>query len=185
MEYTEVEQKYRLTGPAQPVKDTLTSMEAKPGEPSRQIDTYYNAPHRDFLAPEVISEWLRVRVEDNTASFNFKLWHPIDAKIKTHCDEYETTVGDPRAVTHILAALDCKEIAVVDKVREEWTTSDGDVAIAFDEVAALGTFIEFEFKGEADSIEAATARLDEFIATLDADLGERVNAGYPHLALGR
>jgi adenylate cyclase class 2 len=185
VQYTEVEQKYRLAGDVQGVKDALTHLDAKPGEPSRQVDTYYNAPHRNFLAPEVISEWLRVRVEDKTASFNFKRWHPIDAAVKTHCDEYETTVTDPKAVTHILSALDYEEIAVVDKVREEWTTSNGDIAVAFDEVAGLGTFIEFEFKGEADSIEAATGRLDEFIKTLGADLGERINAGYPHLVLGR
>ncbi|MFF8786791.1 class IV adenylate cyclase [Streptomyces sp. NPDC015125] len=185
MLYTEVEQKFRLHSPAHALKGTLTGMEAKPGEASRQIDTYYNAPHRDFLAPASISEWLRVRVEDNTASLNFKRWHPIDAEIKTHCDEYESVVSDPKAVTHVLDALDCKKIAVVDKLREEWTTSDGDIAVAFDEVADLGTFVEFEFKGEADSIEAATARLDEFIASLGADLGERINAGYPHMVLGR
>ncbi|MER7043877.1 class IV adenylate cyclase [Streptomyces jumonjinensis] len=185
MEYTEVEQKYRLTGPAQPVKSTLTRLEAKPGTPSRQIDTYYNAPHRDFLATEIISEWLRVRVEDATASLNFKRWHPLEAAMKTHCDEYESTVSDPEAITRLLAALDYKKIAVVDKVREEWTTSDGQIAVAFDEVADLGTFIEFEFKGEADSVEAATACLDEFIADLGAALGERVHAGYPHLVLGR
>ncbi|MFC5034311.1 class IV adenylate cyclase [Streptomyces sp. SID13666] len=185
MEYTEVEQKYRLAVPAHSVKDTLTRMEAKPGKASRQIDTYYNAPHRDFLAPTTISEWLRVRVEDNTASLNFKRWHPIEAEVKTHCDEYESAVTDPKAVTLLLDALDYKEIATVDKVREEWTTSDGDIAVAFDDVAGLGTFIEFEFKGEADSIEAATTRLDDFIATLGAELGKRIHAGYPHLALGR
>jgi adenylate cyclase class 2 len=185
VEYTEVEQKYRLTGPARPVKDTLARIEAKPGEPSRQIDTYYNAPHRDFLARDVISEWLRVRVEDGTASLNFKRWHPIEAAIKTHCDEYESTLGDPEAVTRLLAALDYTKIAIVDKVREEWTTSDGDIAVAFDEVAGLGTFIEFEFKGDADSVEAATTRLDAFITSLNADLGDRINAGYPHLVLGR
>ncbi|MFJ4771523.1 CYTH domain-containing protein [Streptomyces uncialis] len=76
MKYIEVEQKYRLTSPAQSVKDTLTRLEAKPGTPSRQIDNYYNAPHRDFLTTEVISEWLRVRVEDDTASLNFKRWGP-------------------------------------------------------------------------------------------------------------
>lgn len=185
MQYIEVEKKYRLTGDTQPIKDALTRLGAKPGEPSHQIDTYYNAPHRDFLAPEVISEWLRVRVEDGTASFNFKRWHPIDARIKSHCDEYETTVTDPTAVGHILNALDYQEIAVVDKVREEWTTSDGNIAIAFDEVAGLGTFVEFEFKGDADNVDVATARLDDFIANLGVNLAERINAGYPHLVLGR
>ena len=73
----------------------------------------------------------------------------------------------------------------MDKVREEWTTADGQIAVAFDLVKALGTFIEFEFKGEADSVEAATKILDQFIADLGADLGDRINAGYPHMVLGR
>ena len=126
-----------------------------------------------------------MRVEEGASSLNFKRWHPLGAKINTHCDEYEATVSDATAVTHILSALDCKEVAVVDKVREEWVTSAGDIAVALDEVAGLGTFIEFEFKGEADSVEAATARLDAFVESLGAELGERVHAGYPHLLLGR
>ncbi|WP_405999870.1 class IV adenylate cyclase [Streptomyces sp. NBC_00829] len=185
MEYTEIEQKYRLNGDVQTVKDTLAGLNAEPGEPSRQVDTYYNAPHRDFLAPDSISEWLRVRVEDGKASLNFKRWHPIEQPIKTHCDEYESEVSDPQAVTLVLTSLDCKDIAVVDKVREEWMTADGQIAVAFDEVDGLGTFIEFEFKGDAESVEAATAVLDQFIASLGADLGDRINAGYPHMALGR
>ncbi|RKN03888.1 CYTH domain-containing protein, partial [Streptomyces radicis] len=98
---------------------------------------------------------------------------------------YESTVSDPEAITRLLAALDCTQIAVVDKVREEWITADGDIAVAFDEVAGLGTFIECEFKGEAENIQAATARLDAFVSTLDADLGDRIHAGYPHLILDR
>ncbi|MFD8335645.1 class IV adenylate cyclase [Streptomyces solisilvae] len=184
MENTEVEQKYQLVGDAQKVRDLLKGVGAEPGEPSHQIDTYYNAPHRDFLAPDVISEWLRVRIEDGSASLTFKRCHFIDG-IMSHCDEFETTVADSTAVTHILSALDYTEIAVVDKVREEWTTSDGDIAVAFDEVAGLGAFVEFEFKGAAGSVKTATARLEEFIASLGASLGDRVHAGYPRLALDR
>lgn len=133
----------------------------------------------------MISEWLRVRVENGKASLNFKRWHPIDAAVKTHCDEYESGITDPKAVTLTLTSLDCKAIAVVDKVREEWTTADGKIAVAFDKVDGLGTFVEFEFKGDAESVEAATAVLDEFIGSLGAELGDRINAGYPHMVLGR
>jgi adenylate cyclase class 2 len=52
----------------------------------RQIDTYFNAPHRDFLAGEIASEWLRLRTEtsDHTAertSINFKRWLPLGAAL--------------------------------------------------------------------------------------------------------
>lgn len=51
-------------------------------------------------------------------------------------------------------------------------------------MAGLGNFIEFEFKGDADTVAEATARIQEFIGSLGIELGERINAGYPHMALG-
>ncbi|MEU9129355.1 class IV adenylate cyclase [Kitasatospora sp. NPDC048540] len=182
MKYIEVEQKFQLLSSPDDLKATLAARGAKAGTASRQVDTYYNAPHRDFLAGEVISEWLRVRVEDEASSLNFKRWYPLEEKIKTHCDEFETTVADAEAVTRLLGALDFTHLTTVDKVREEWV-SDG-IAVAFDTVAGLGEFIEFEFKGEADTIEQATAKIEVFIAGLGIELGDRIHAGYPHLALG-
>ncbi|MFJ4092236.1 class IV adenylate cyclase [Kitasatospora sp. NPDC089913] len=186
MEYTEVEQKFRLVGPADGLRERLAALGARPGSPSRQVDTYYNAPHRDFLDQEVVSEWLRVRVEDGAASVNFKRFHPIASPVKTHCDEYESTVADAEAVRRLLASLDFTELTVVDKTREEWHV-DG-IAVAFDLVAGLGEFVEFEFKGEAATVAEATARLEAFIDGLGpgagAGLGERVRLGYPHLTLG-
>ncbi|MFF4937290.1 CYTH domain-containing protein [Micromonospora sp. NPDC000729] len=60
----------------------LAELGAKPAEPTRQVDAYYNASHRDFLASEVITEWLRLRTEDHGASINFKRWHPVDAVVQ-------------------------------------------------------------------------------------------------------
>ncbi|GAA1390997.1 hypothetical protein GCM10009639_20310 [Kitasatospora putterlickiae] len=182
MKYTEVEQKFRLLSPAAELKARLTALGATPGRPARQVDTYYNAPHRDFLDNEVVSEWLRVRVEDGAASVNFKRFHPIASPVKTHCDEYESAVADAEAVRRLLDSLDFTELTVVDKTREEWHL-DG-IAVAFDTVAGLGDFVEFEFKGDADTVPQATARLEAFISTLDAALGPRVHLGYPHLTLG-
>jgi adenylate cyclase class 2 len=182
VKYTEVEQKFRLLSPPEELKTTLADRGAKHGEASRQVDTYFNAPHRDFLGGEVISEWLRVRVEDDSASLNFKRWYPLEEKVKTHCDEFETTIADPEAVRRTLAALNFAQLTVVDKVREEWHV-DG-IAVAFDTVADLGNFIEFEFKGDAATIEEATGRIKEFIDGLGIRLGERINAGYPHLTMG-
>lgn len=72
----------------------LAELGAKPSPETRQIDAYYNAPHRDFLAAGAISEWLRVRTEERGSSINFKRWHPVDVLIKTRADEYETKVED-------------------------------------------------------------------------------------------
>jgi adenylate cyclase class 2 len=183
MKYIEVEQKFALTEPDK-LKQKLEERGGKRGPAVRQVDTYYNAPHRDFLAPVVISEWLRLRETDNGASVNYKRWLPEDAEIKTHCDEYETPIDDAEALRRTLLALGFTKLVAVDKTREEWTIP-GEVVVAFDTVSDTGHFVEFEFKGEAKSAEEAITRLQEFIDGLDVRLGDRINRGYPHMLLGR
>lgn len=182
MQYIEVEKKFALPHP-DTLKAKLTELGANPSEPTRQIDAYYNAPHRDFLAPEAISEWLRLRTEARGSSINYKLWHPVDEISKTHADEYESKVDDVEAVRKLLQMLDFQPLVVVDKTREEWKLPD--IEVVFDHVANAGDFVEFEYKGDADNVDDATARLVEFITSLDIELGEPINRGYPHMLLGR
>ncbi|WP_158264257.1 class IV adenylate cyclase [Amycolatopsis sp. CA-126428] len=182
MQYIEVEKKYALPDPAA-LKTKLEELGAKPAEPTRQIDAYYNAPHRDFLAPEAISEWLRIRTEERGSSVNFKVWHPIDSITKTHADEYETRIEDPEAIRRMFQALGFTPLVTVDKTREEWRLAD--VEVVFDHVEHAGDFVEFEFKGEADNVADATTRLQDFIKSLGVELGDTVNRGYPHIILGR
>ncbi|MGH3814529.1 MAG: class IV adenylate cyclase [Pseudonocardiaceae bacterium] len=182
MQYIEVEKKFALANP-DALKAKLDDLGAKPSEPTRQVDAYYNAPHRDFLAPEAISEWLRIRTEERGSSINFKRWHPIEALVKTHADEYESKVDDVGAIRRLLEALDFTPLVTVDKTREEWKLPE--VEVVFDHVVAAGDFVEFEFKGDAENIEDATARLEEFITSLGVELGKPINRGYPHILLGR
>lgn len=182
MKYIEVEKKFTLPDP-EALKTALANCGAKPGDTTRQVDAYYNAPHRDFLAPERISEWLRIRTEDRGSSLNYKRWHLADTGTNTHADEYETKIDDATAVQLLIEALDFKPMITVDKTREEWHLPE--VEIVFDHVVGAGTFVEFEFKGDADNVQDATARLEDFITSLEVDLGEPVNRGYPHILLGR
>jgi adenylate cyclase class 2 len=182
VQYIEVEKKFALPNPNE-LKSKLDQLGAKQSEPTRQIDAYFNAPHRDFLAPQAISEWLRIRTEERGSSINFKRWHPIEAIIKSHADEYESTVNDVEAVHRILDVLDFRPLVTVDKTREEWTLPD--VEIVFDHVVDAGDFVEFEFKGDAENVDDATAQLETFIASLDVELGDPINRGYPHILLGR
>jgi adenylate cyclase class 2 len=186
VKYIEVEQKFELPDPTG-LRNTLQELDGTPRPGVRQVDTYYNAPHRDFLTPEVISEWLRIRRNtDGTASVNYKLWHPIDAAIKTHADEYESPVGDPEAIERTLLALGFTEMVTVDKTRQEWTIPNAPVLVAIDTLEGFGSYVEFEYKSpDAATVEDATADLDRFIADLSIKLGDRVNRGYPHLLLGR
>ena len=71
----------------------------------------------------------------------------------------------------------------VDKVRQQWIA--GPIVIAIDTVTRLGSFVEFEYRGDADHVETANAELDRFIASLGVDLGERDWRGYPYHLLER
>ncbi|MFC0112605.1 class IV adenylate cyclase [Kibdelosporangium aridum] len=182
MQYIEVEKKYMVPD-AEALKTKLRDLGAKPSEPTRQVDAYYNAPHRDFLAPEAISEWLRIRTEERGSSINYKRWFPVDEIIKTHADEFESKVDDVEAIRRLLQMLDFQPLVTVDKTREEWQLPNAEVV--FDHVLNAGDFVEFEFKGDAETIDDATAQLDEFISSLNVELGEQIRRGYPHILLGR
>lgn len=182
MKYIEVEKKYAAPNAAA-LKAKLEKLGAKPSPQTYQVDAYYNAPHRDFLAPEAISEWLRIRTEQRGSSVNFKVWHPIAAITKTHADEYESKVEDPEAIRRIFEALGFTPLVTVDKTREEWKLPN--VEVVFDHVKDAGDFVEFEFKGDAENVEDATAQLMSFIESLGVELGDTVNRGYPHILLGR
>lgn len=182
MRYIEVEKKFTVPDPA-PLKARLRELGALVSAPVRQVDAYYNAPHRDFLVPPVISEWLRIRTEERGGSINFKRFHPVEAVAKTHADEYEAGVDDVEAVRRLLEALDFRPLVTVEKSREAYRLPD--VEVVFDHVVGAGDFVEFEHKGAADSVEDATRRLERFIASLGVALGAPVDRGYPHMLLGR
>ena len=183
VKYTEIEQKFKLDD-CDALKARLRMLGATPRAAVRQIDTYYNPPHRDFLAPDIVSEWFRVRDEDGKTSINYKRWLPLGVREKTHCDEFETLLDDGEAVQRLLAALDFVELVTVDKLREEWTVDDSFV-IALDQVSGLGSFVEFEYKGHAGSVEEANERLTDLVHDLGLQLGERDRRGYPHQLLER
>ncbi|MDX8033418.1 class IV adenylate cyclase [Lentzea sp. BCCO 10_0856] len=181
MRYIEVEKKYALPD-AEDLKAKLVNRGAKAGDPTNQVDSYHNAPHRDFTEPEAISEWLRVRTDnEGNASINYKLW-PAG---RAHADEFESSVGDVEAIRRMLEALGFPPLVTVNKTREAWTLDD--MEIAFDHVEGAGTFVEFEYKAEEaeQTPEGALAYLDQFIAELDVELGEQIKRGYPHILLGR
>jgi adenylate cyclase class 2 len=188
MKHVEVEIKHSLPDPAL-LKARLEALGAKLVGESRQVDTYFNAPHKDFLSGDVVSEWLRLRRENKGAgagdkvSINFKRWHPVGAAISTHCDEFESTVTDGQAVRHLLEGLDFSEMITVDKTRRELRLDD--VAVAIDTVIGLGSFVEFEYVGDAQTVDEATAALNDAIRRIGVPLGARDRRGYPYLLLKR
>ncbi len=187
MKHTEVELKYALPDPQALIR-RLADLGAQPIGQSRQIDTYFNAPHRDFLAGDVVSDWLRLRSESTDGqaardSINFKRWLPVGAADATHCDEFESILGDSEAVRMLLQALGFSTIVTVDKLRRQWRL--GNVIIAVDTVEELGAFAEFEYAGNAATVEEATSTLRATIGNIGVELGERDHRGYPYQRLNR
>jgi adenylate cyclase, class 2 len=183
MQYTEVEKKFRIDDP-DTLRARLREMGARSSGTFHQVDQYYNPPHRDFLQPPIVSEWLRLRDQDGTTSINYKRWLPLGAERQTHCDEFESALADGEAVRRLLEALDFKEMVTVTKTREEFLLDDR-LTIALDSVVGLGSFVEFEYRGHADSVERAHEELSQLIDELGVELGERDRRGYPYQLLGR
>jgi adenylate cyclase class 2 len=88
------------------------------------------------------------------------------------------------AVRLMLAALDFAEMVTVDKNREEWVLGDA-MLVSIDHVVGLGSFVEFEYSGGAESVEDANQELSEQINRIGVQLGERDRRGYPYQLLGR
>ncbi|EDK72641.1 putative adenylyl cyclase CyaB [candidate division TM7 genomosp. GTL1] len=176
MKHTEVEQKFHLLNHDE-LRERLQAAGAQQVRTQRQVDVYYNAPHRDFLADNSLSEWLRLCDEDGKVSITYKNWLPHDAIEKTHCDEYESGLTDGEAMRKLFAALQFTELITVDKEREEWKL--GDIEVALDTVKDLGSFVEFEYKGDARTVEEAHRKIEACIKKLGAKLGDS-HTGYPH-----
>lgn len=190
MKNTEVERKYAapdLDG----LRDRLKSLDAELVGTSRQADRYFNHPSRDFLAGDVVSEWLRLRHDDPgtggpadvTHSFNFKQWLPLGDPDASHADEFETVIGDPGPMTEALHRLGFTDMVTVAKARERWEF--GGVEISVDTVGGLGSFIEFEYIGDGDLDDAHDAIAELVDAVGEELLGTRDRRGYPYLLLGR
>lgn len=169
VQHVEVERKYAVAE-TDALKAALVGHGGVKSSATRQVDDYFNAPHKDFLAAPAITEWVRLRTSD-ISSFNYKCWH-VETPETRYADEFETPVGNPAAMRKALDALGFTLMVTVDKSRETWQLPD--LEVAFDTVAGLGEFVEFEFKGEADHPTEAIHKLDGLIAAFNVRLGEQI-----------
>lgn len=144
---------------------------------SHHIDDYYSPKHKSFLEPRYPFEWLTVRQRDGKVLFNYKHWYPEGVKNTTHCDEYETEVGDARQLEKILKALDFKKILTIDKTRETYIYR-GRLEIALDFVKSLGYFIEVESLKNVGGLKRARGEILEFLRALGIEGTETVPGGY-------
>lgn len=149
---------------------------------SRDIDNYFNAPHRNFLEKNPTEEFLRVRIRKDSSFFTYKHGYWDEDHGHTHSDEYETKVGNYKELEKILEVLDFKNILSIDKVREIYRIKN-DFEVSFDKVKNLGYFIETESLKDFGSKERTMGKLYEFAREVGLDPTKRDSKGYVSLMM--
>jgi adenylate cyclase class 2 len=174
----EVELKVRADHEA--VRERLSTLGAADAGAVTQVDTYYDAPHRDFGETD---EALRIRREtaDGGSTTRVTYKGPLVEAASKSRREVETGVDDADDFDDILDALGFSPAAVVEKERERYVL-DG-YTVTLDTVDGLGEFVEVEREAPEADLEAtregAAARLRE----LGLDPDEQIRTSYLGLLL--
>jgi adenylate cyclase class 2 len=164
------------------VRERLAELDAEPVDSVEQVDTYYDAPHREFAETD---ESLRVRRETPEGSESFaEVTYKgplVEAASKTR-REVETEVEDGEGAGEIFGALGFDPAATVRKERERFAV-DG-YTVTLDAVEGLGEFVEVETEvGGEDDIESARERAYEILRDLGLDPDEQIRTSYLGLLL--
>ncbi|QZP38381.1 class IV adenylate cyclase [Halobaculum magnesiiphilum] len=181
----EVEVKVRADLDA--VRDRLADLDATGTRRVRQVDTYYDAPHRDFAETD---EALRIRREtvagganDDGGGAATKVTYKgplVEAESKTR-EEFETAVADGDAAEGILGGLGFSPAATVEKDREFFEL-DG-YTVTLDNVAGVGEFVEVEREAVEPEIESAREGAYVVLRDLGLDPDDQIRTSYLGLLL--
>ncbi|GAB6862719.1 class IV adenylate cyclase [Haloplanus litoreus] len=174
----EVELKVRT--PHDPVRERLSALGADRVGAVRQVDTYYDAPHRDFADTD---EALRIRREETNGAAETHITYKgplVEAASKTR-REVETGVADGDRMDDILDALGFSPAAVVEKERERYDL-DG-YTVTLDTVGDLGEFVEIEREVPEDDLEATREGAVSHLRDLGLDPADQIRTSYLGLLL--
>jgi adenylate cyclase class 2 len=172
------------------VRERLHEAGATPRGTVVQVDTYYDAPHREFAETD---EALRVREEttgatsvdgetatgDDEPTVELTYKGPLVGSASKTREERETAVTDGEAVSAILEELGFTPAVTVEKERERFEL-DG-YTVALDEVRELGAFVEVET--EADTVEPAREGAERILRELDLDPDDQLRTSYLELQI--
>jgi adenylate cyclase class 2 len=169
------------------VRERLTECDAEPLGRVTQVDTYFDAPHREFAETD---EALRIRREthagdtDGDDGTDVRLTYKgplVEAKSKTR-EEIETAVENGDDVRAILAGVGFEPAATVRKERERFALEG--FTVTLDTVDGLGEFVEVETEAaeESDVPERREAAFDLF-RSLGLDPDDQLRTSYLGLLL--
>lgn len=147
---------------------------------SRQIDTYFNPPHTNFiffdeLGQKRANDYLRIRVNPKNGLVAFKRHHPDPKGGRGYIDEYETEISDSKQMQKIFELLSFKKISTVDKLRQSYEYKD--FQIECDTVKGLGYFVEVELKSKVRKPEMGYKKITGLLDEIGIDWKE-VRGGY-------
>ena len=174
----EVELKVRASHEA--VRERLSALGAERVGRVRQVDTYYDAPHRDFAETD---EALRIRREEADDGSTTRITYKgplVEAASKTR-REVETGVDDADRLDEILGALGFSPAAVVEKDRERYAL-DG-YTVTLDTVGDLGEFVEIDREATEADLETVREAAAAHLRDLDLDPDEQIRTSYLGLLL--
>lgn len=174
----EVELKLRASHDA--VRERLTALGAADAGAVTQVDTYYDAPHREFAETD---EALRIRREEDADGSRTRVTYKgplVEAESKSR-REVETGVDDADDFDSILDALGFSPAAVVEKERERYVL-DG-YTVTLDTVDDLDEFVEIEREAGESELEATREGAISRLRDLGLDPDDQIRTSYLGLLL--
>lgn len=142
----------------------------------KQMDIYYNAPHRNLAETD---ETLRIRFGKDM-SLTYK-GPKLDKMSKTR-EEIVVSIADVDQTSAILKALGFDEVARIAKHREVYRLDD--FMIMIDNVFGLGIFMEIEASVPKDSdYRSAQDRIFELVDRLGLKKEDTIRESYLELIL--
>lgn len=148
----------------------------------KQIDEYYTPKHRNFVKPKLPYEWLSIRERGDKSILNYKYFHPKNAKVFTHCDEFETEIKGSEKLKKIFLSLNFKKLITIEKEREIYIYNN-EFEISLDKVKDLGLFIEIEALKNSKNVKKTLKELFQFAKELNLDISKVDKKGYPYLMM--
>ncbi|WP_408958784.1 class IV adenylate cyclase [Natrinema sp. 74] len=164
------------------VCDRLAALEARSLGRVVQIDTYYDAPHREF--PET-DEALRIREErpaDGADETRITYKGPlVDDESKTR-QEIETAVRDGEKFDSILTNLGFEPAATVRKERDRYSLEG--YTVTLDAVDDVGEYVEVETEvADEAALESARDGAYDVLESLGLDPDDQIRTSYLGLLL--
>lgn len=144
---------------------------------SQEIDIYFNPPHKDFFKPAYPVEYFRLRQAKTKNSLAYKRPYFNQSGQRTHSNEFETEINQPKQLLKILQKLDFKKMIIIDKTRKRFNFQN-QLEIDLDEVKKLGYFVEIENKKAFKKLKMAIDFINDFAQKLGIDPQVRNDNGY-------